>query len=842
MQFFCNLKFSGAQHRSEIEMSLSESGIAPPMSLSAPELGSGEPLEMPLMRDAVSSTELLHERAMARFYQAAADEESQKLLKRRYSTERKSVERRISLKDGVLERRHSFKDGTHTEKPKAEDKIEEEKVEEEVEKENILLPNKIASVKEKSPEIKVSKIPVKKAGIKPEESKTTEIKEPLEEINISAIPRLKKEGAPPPEAKPKAILRKEERLSSVEREQLEFALVRDRIRQKNEQNLQPRVLPPRPPNLQQQSSSQKSSFDKEEEMEEEYAEDVEEEEDYLEDEEIEDEEEEEEVDVEEPKEELTLNDAKYRPKALGLQTPPPVPKHGIPKKSPEKEVKTRKQLERMAPYAEEEDTYHPRSMIPTRSVFPKFETPLPVTVESPDEIKSEKQEKPEIIIKVEPPEETKPETAAVATIAPSPPPPEPVKMEVPQKVTESAEPIKKPEAVSVDSKEITKETPSKIPVPPEKPPKKKTQIFKKIEKLTLKRDKKVPAVTSLIVDSTIPMASVASVVLPKPILKKKSKKEKESAKESNKSKSKESVDADELDDDDPSNKKKKQVRIAEPREAGDDLKLPTSNDPKLSPNTARRQQKIQRRQQSLEEDEQGNKVLIYHYSDIVREYGSAKKPPPKLYLDYEELKAHAPEEEVKVNEENISPRPAESEAGANGSDKEERGSALDMSQVDNGNEASNAETEKGKEKENSVEPPVAVEAESSPTKTPSPEPEEPASLRSSAERTHSPSPEVLRPLSPEEKVRTSMEYMTDVAMFIVACWLYLFKNELYAIPVLCLMVYRQMTNSLMETYQNVKESIMNKIPERFRKKSKEGEGEDEVANGDQEAENDGKDD
>ncbi|GJQ70967.1 hypothetical protein Trydic_g883 [Trypoxylus dichotomus] len=44
----------------------------------------------------------------------------------------------------------------------------------------------------------------------------------------------------------------------------------------------------------------------------------------------------------------------------------------------------------------------------------------------------------------------------------------------------------------------------------------------------------------------------------------------------------------------------------------------------------------------------------------------------------------------------------------------------------------------------------------------------------------------------EKKVRTTVDYVTDLAMFVVACWLYLFKNELLAIPVLLVMVYRQL--------------------------------------------------
>lgn len=44
----------------------------------------------------------------------------------------------------------------------------------------------------------------------------------------------------------------------------------------------------------------------------------------------------------------------------------------------------------------------------------------------------------------------------------------------------------------------------------------------------------------------------------------------------------------------------------------------------------------------------------------------------------------------------------------------------------------------------------------------------------------------------EVKVRGVVDYVTDLAMFVVACWLYLFNNELLAIPVLIIMVYRQL--------------------------------------------------
>jgi titin len=73
-----------ASNRYDLEM---EDMLAPPpLSLSAPELNLPPPPE-PIMRPAVSSTELLYERAMARFYQAVAFEESENMRKRSFSVE-----------------------------------------------------------------------------------------------------------------------------------------------------------------------------------------------------------------------------------------------------------------------------------------------------------------------------------------------------------------------------------------------------------------------------------------------------------------------------------------------------------------------------------------------------------------------------------------------------------------------------------------------------------------------------------------------------------------------------------------------------------------------------------
>lgn len=67
--------------------------IAPPMSLSLPELFSEQHRVVEVMREAVSSTELLHERAMERFYRAvAAEEAASELTKRKAQLERQTGE------------------------------------------------------------------------------------------------------------------------------------------------------------------------------------------------------------------------------------------------------------------------------------------------------------------------------------------------------------------------------------------------------------------------------------------------------------------------------------------------------------------------------------------------------------------------------------------------------------------------------------------------------------------------------------------------------------------------------------------------------------------------------
>lgn len=52
----------------------------------------------------------------------------------------------------------------------------------------------------------------------------------------------------------------------------------------------------------------------------------------------------------------------------------------------------------------------------------------------------------------------------------------------------------------------------------------------------------------------------------------------------------------------------------------------------------------------------------------------------------------------------------------------------------------------------------------------------------------------------EEKVKSTMNYITDLALFVVACWLYVFKDAWMAVPILSLMVGRQVGSSLKDKF------------------------------------------
>lgn len=697
-----------ASKRELFESSLAlEDDIAPPMSLSAPELGSGEPPEPPPLRSAFSSTELLHDRAMARFYQDQEREEAESSLQRRGSLQRRaSLERRPSRT-----KTSSLQDIHFVAKP----------IKEEVEE--VAQPERPTSAGRKSPRLEIVR------GI-------------LTSERVEAnLPRGKHDR------------------KTFSRESMDSVISIDDTHRKL---------------LVQQTSEEDMEYEDsstDEGEEDEYDEDEEEPitEDII-DEDMEDfeEEEEEEFSNYDKKEPLYTSeseeDALY---SYSLDEDPYIPTT----------VNTKYDEDTMI------SAYEGRGPLilgskhqpSTSSKVPKFSSLEALATEAKS---SHGEAKLKPILK-------RPSTEVTDT-----------------KTNEFVEKRSSP-TKDGESKIITMFEPEKRFEPNFNP-----TIPKPILKVREPSQEKLIPVT---LKTETELGS------------------------NRQSPSKTNID--ELSDYETSSKKK-QVRIEEP----EDAKAASER----RENSAR-----------LAEEIEGSRVLISHYSDIVAEYSRTRRSPrTPLYLDYESLKAAAEKEEdnlppvipdITVEEPDPEPEPdpelePEPEPEQEHIIEPEPEAPLEVKPEPE------LET-----KLDEIEEPVklirhSVHFEPVPEEQASPKPSEKLRGKSpSCLKKRSPSPMKKRSSSPrkkvisdvdkhsevsvprymtapartpsparlftntEKKVHSYFDFMMDLSLFILACWLYLFKDERLAIPVLCLMIYRQAHDAFLRKM----EALRNKLPKRI---------------------------
>lgn len=280
--------------------------------------------------------------------------------------------------------------------------------------------------------------------------------------------------------------------------------------------------------------------------------------------------------------------------------------------------------------------------------------------------------------------------------------------------------------------------------------------------------------------------------------------------------------------------------------------------------------KLEMRQSSMEEE----KVVIDHYSDIVKEKGSGRKAGIPLYLNPEELKKAAEsdeeQQEIEVRQTKQEPvietpllapstrkiinstlpqsRPASRNSSLVRSPEEgtRRGSVEEkgMESFDN---TSRGRTKTTRDKQ-SAQPrsrdPSAASTNRAPSRNSSAvrrtskTPVEARVASKTRNRSESKSPvtanrrplsasrerpvvikptqlsseaisSVTRPVTPEQqqheidsKVKSTMSYTTDLVLFLVACWVYLFKDARLALPILILLIYRQISDYIPSWMRN----------------------------------------
>uniref|UniRef100_A0A0A9XGC2 Uncharacterized protein n=1 Tax=Lygus hesperus TaxID=30085 RepID=A0A0A9XGC2_LYGHE len=237
--------------------------------------------------------------------------------------------------------------------------------------------------------------------------------------------------------------------------------------------------------------------------------------------------------------------------------------------------------------------------------------------------------------------------------------------------------------------------------------------------------KRSPSPKSVPIQAPERLTSSPTNLMPKPILKTRDR----SAERSDRS-----------DVSDSESTTPKRVRIEEPNDKKNiDHYAHQENDMGLQAGEVARNRRKQIKPQTPNEEPI---VVVNIYSDIIREFSHKKKPQPKLYLNYEELK-EAAEKTLESSSDNLE----EIEAAAKAEEEKQ-------------DKMNKEESDKDKNPEESAR-------KSEPLVCTLPKPK-----------------------------KLYMEYLLDLFLFFVAVWLYLFKDPRLTIPILMLMVFRQLDETL----------------------------------------------
>nr|XP_026500498.1 titin homolog [Vanessa tameamea] len=207
------------------------------------------------------------------------------------------------------------------------------------------------------------------------------------------------------------------------------------------------------------------------------------------------------------------------------------------------------------------------------------------------------------------------------------------------------------------------------------------------------------------------------------------------------------------------------------------------------------------------------KTVIDYYGNIVKEYGSHKKASTPLYLNTEDLKQVAEKqtrEDIKKND--IVPK------------KKKVVKKVQKNKVNSikiQNPKSPEKTYQTKQDLLEKQRTISDNTEkfnSSTLTTEKPQSNETRVLLKTTERATVVIPIDYKKMEERAKVnvRSAIDYTVDVCLLLVAFWVYFFKDERLAIPLLILIIYRQVQESIL---QNIPEWINRYLPQWMKKKT-----------------------
>jgi len=239
----------------------------------------------------------------------------------------------------------------------------------------------------------------------------------------------------------------------------------------------------------------------------------------------------------------------------------------------------------------------------------------------------------------------------------------------------------------------------------------------------------------------------------------------------------------------------------------------------LAPRAAK-QKSVFSRKASGEEDTEASRAVADYYGDIIRDHARPKKIV-RQYLNTAEMKAAAhvsQQVDTRVSKSD----PAATRRPNEGPEQEaelgvETKRATAEQSAPEGYTASVQRSRTSRSKSRTSDVNLIRQASKDRSRVPS------------TERFSAKLPELARGFSPERtqpkelreelrpactkldehlqvnhrKWRSAFRYLADIAMFLVACWLYAFKDERLAVPLLVLMVYRQLREAVKRRLPNL---------------------------------------
>lgn len=247
---------------------------------------------------------------------------------------------------------------------------------------------------------------------------------------------------------------------------------------------------------------------------------------------------------------------------------------------------------------------------------------------------------------------------------------------------------------------------------------------------------------------------------------------------------------------------------------------PAEPAPKAEPTPAKKANEV------IDKITDEGRTVIDYYSNIVKEYGSQKKPATHLYLNTEELKSVA-EKQLKENARETKAKVAvktKKPAAEKTNTARRQQAKAKTNSVTKTNAAPKATTVK----ENSLNKTKCVEKNETPTANSkeksikvlekAPEKITQQIVLKKTERATIVIPIDYKELEEKakENVRSVIDYMVDVCLLLLAFWVYFFKDERLAIPFLVLIIYRQLQETL---FMNIPEWIRRHTPDWLKKKT-----------------------